>query len=104
MKILFFLVKLRAMTLDEGPTSRDQWIQAFLLVESFKLNWSQGPLDKGPRAKEWQIEAINLHGTLFWRGKNQLVRTQKKTSATTTTRRAPYLENQELGLALGTKV
>ncbi len=48
------VVKLRA-TLDEGPRSRDQWIQAILLVESFKL--VPTPLEEGPRPKKWQIEA-----------------------------------------------
>jgi hypothetical protein len=37
-------------TLDEGPKSRDQWIQAILLVESFKL--VPRPLDEGSRPKK----------------------------------------------------
>ncbi len=36
-------------TLDEGPRSSDQWIQAILLVESFRL--IPRPLDEGPRPK-----------------------------------------------------
>jgi hypothetical protein len=54
-------------TLDEGPRSRNQWIQAILLVPR--------PLDEGPRPKTWKIEAKPTWH-LFWR-KNQLVWTQK---------------------------
>jgi hypothetical protein len=43
------VMKLR-MTLDEGPRSRDQRIQAILLVESFKL--VPRPLDEGPRSSD----------------------------------------------------
>jgi hypothetical protein len=55
-------------TLDKGPRSRDQWIQAILLVPR--------PLDKGPRPLDkWPIEAKPTWH-LFWR-ENQLGRTQK---------------------------
>jgi hypothetical protein len=37
------------VTLDKGPRSRDQWIQAILLVKSFKL--VPKPLDKGSKPK-----------------------------------------------------
>jgi hypothetical protein len=63
---------LRAI-LDEGPRSRDQRIQAILLVESFKL--VPRPLDEGRRPKKWQIEA-KLTWHLCWR-ENQLVQTKK---------------------------
>jgi hypothetical protein len=44
------------VTLEEGLRSRDQWIQAILLVETFKL--VPTPLEEeGPRPKTWQIEA-----------------------------------------------
>jgi len=94
-------------TLDEGPRSRDQWIQAILLVrsrdqwiqaillvESFKL--VPRPLDEGPRPKSGKLR-LNLHGTCLggkinWFG-------PKKNSAK---RRAPDLENQRI--RLGTKV
>ncbi len=42
-------------TLDEGPRSRDQWIQAILLVESFKL--VPKAFRRGSKTKKWQIEA-----------------------------------------------
>jgi hypothetical protein len=76
------------MTLDEGPRSRDQWIQAILLVESFKL--VPRPLDEGPRPKSDKLR-LNLHGTCFggkinWLGPKN---SPKK--------RAPDLENQESG-------
>jgi len=79
-------VTLRA-TLDEDRRSRDQWIQAILMVESFKL--VPRPLDKGPRLKSGKLR-LNLRGTfleeksigldpkavlkgeiLIWRTKNQ---------------------------------
>ncbi len=46
--------RLRA-TLDKSPRSRDQWIQAILLVQSFKI----GPkaFRWGSKTKKWQIEA-----------------------------------------------
>jgi hypothetical protein len=50
------------MTLDEGLMSRHQWIQAILLVESFKL--VPMPLDEGPRPKSGKLR-LNLHGTCF---------------------------------------
>ncbi len=79
------VVKLRA-TLDEGPRSRDQWIQAILLVESFKL--VPMPLEEGPRPKSGKLKlnmAPVLEGKsigsdqntmlkgelLIWRTKNQ---------------------------------
>jgi hypothetical protein len=49
-------------TLDDGPRSMDQWIQAILLVPR--------PLDKGPKTKKWQIEAKPTWH-LFWR-ENQI--------------------------------
>jgi hypothetical protein len=60
--------------LDEGPRSRDPWIQAILLVESFKLVPPR-PLDKGPRPKSGKLR-LNLHGTWFegkinWFGPNK---------------------------------
>jgi hypothetical protein len=77
-----------SVTLDEGPRSKDQWIQAILLVKSFKL--IPRPLDKGPRPNNGKLR-LNLHGTCFggkfnWFG--------PKTSAKT---RAPDFENQESG-------
>jgi hypothetical protein len=77
-----------SVTLDKGPRSRDQWVQAILLVESFKL--VPRPLDEGPRPKSGKLR-LNLHGTCFggrmnWFGPKNSVK-----------RRAPNLENQELG-------
>jgi hypothetical protein len=81
----------------QGPGTRDQWIQAILLVKSFKL--VPRPLDKqGSKTKKWQIEAKPTWH-LFWR-ENQLVRTQKKNNAK---RRAPDLENQEWGYELNSR-
>ncbi len=53
------------MTFDNGPKSKDQWIQAILLVKSFKL--VPRPLDEGLRPKNGKLR-INLDGTYF-RGK-----------------------------------
>ncbi len=64
-------MKLRA-TLDEGPGSRDQCIQAIFLVESFKLVPS--PLGEGPRPKS---ENWRLIWHLFWR-ENHLVGTKRQ--------------------------
>jgi hypothetical protein len=51
-------------TLDEGPRSRDQWIQTILLVKSFKL--VPRPFRQGSKTKKWQIKAKpTCH--LFWR-------------------------------------
>jgi hypothetical protein len=75
------------VTLDKGPRSRDQCIQAILLVQS--LNWSQG--FKGPRPKKWPIE-VKPTWHRFWK-ENQLVLTKKNSAK----RRAPDLENQESG-------
>ncbi len=61
-------------TLDEGPRSRDQWIQATLLVESFKL--IPRPLDEGPRPKSGRLR-LNLLGTCFG-GKINWFRTKKQ--------------------------
>jgi hypothetical protein len=61
-------------TLDEGPRSRDQWIQIILLVKSFKF--VPRPLDKGPRLKSGKLR-LNLHGTCFG-GKDQLVWTKEQ--------------------------
>ncbi len=71
-KKILFCDDLRA-TLDEGPRSRDQLIQAILLVKSFKL--VPRPLDEGPRPKSGKLR-LNLHGTCFG-GENQLVGTKK---------------------------
>jgi hypothetical protein len=84
----YFIVR---AILDQGPRSRDQWIQAILLVESFKL--VPRPLDEGPRPKSGKLR-LNLHGICFggkinWFG--------PKNSAK---RRAPDLENQESGWGL----
>ncbi len=49
-KITLFNVR---STLDEGPMSRDQWIQAILLVESFKS--VSRPLGEGPRPKSGKL-------------------------------------------------
>jgi hypothetical protein len=62
-------------TLDQGPRSRHQWIQAILLVESFKL--VPRPLDEGSRPKSGKL-GLNLHGTCFggkinWFGPKKLV-------------------------------
>jgi len=40
-------------TLDKDPRSSDQWIQAILLIESFKL--IPRPLDEGPRPKSGKM-------------------------------------------------
>jgi hypothetical protein len=75
-------------TLDAGPRSRDQWIQAILLVKSFKL--VPRPLDDGPRPKSGKLKLLTymapfLEGKsigldqktvpkgelLIWRTKNQ---------------------------------
>jgi hypothetical protein len=80
-----YLLIVRA-TLDEGPRSRDQWIQAILLVESCKL--VPRPLDKGPRPKIGKLR-VNLHGTCFGGKINWF---WPKNSGK---RRAPDLENQE---------
>jgi len=76
------------VTSDEGPRSRDQWIQAILLVESFKL--VPRPLVEGPRPKSGKLR-LNLHGTCFGGKFNWL---GPKNSAK---RRVPDLENQEWG-------
>jgi hypothetical protein len=75
-------------TLDQGPRTSDQWIQAILLVEIFKLVWS--PLDEGPRPKSGKLR-LNLHGTCFG---GKINRFGPKNSAK---RRDPNLENQESG-------
>ncbi len=49
-------------TLDEGPRSRHQWIQAILLVKSFKL--VPRPLDEGTWPKSGKLR-LNPHGTCF---------------------------------------
>jgi hypothetical protein len=59
---VWILTSLRA-TLDKSPRSRDQWTQASLLVESFKLV-PRPPLDDGPRPKSGKLR-LNLHGTCF---------------------------------------
>jgi hypothetical protein len=73
-------------TLDEGPMSRDQWIQTILLVESFKL--VPRPLDEGPIPKSGKLR-LNLHGTWF---EGKINWFSWKQSAK---RRAPHLKNQE---------
>jgi hypothetical protein len=69
-------------TLDKGPRSKDQWIQAILLVESFKL--VPRPLNEGPRPKSGKLK-LNLHGT------------KGKSIGSDQENRAPDLENQDLG-------
>jgi len=64
------VVKLRA-TLN-GPRSKNQCIQAILLVESFKL--VPRPFDKGPKPESGKLRLI-WH--LFWR-ENQLVGTKRQ--------------------------
>ncbi len=81
-------------TLHEGSRSRDQWIQAILLVESFKL--SQGLYTEGSRPKSGKVR-LNLHGTSFGGKINWL---WPKNSAK---RRAHDLENQESGYSLLTQ-
>ncbi len=49
-------------TLDEGPRSREDWIQEILLVESFKL--VPMPLNEGARPKGDKLK-LNLNGTCF---------------------------------------
>jgi len=60
-------------SLDEGPRSRDRWIQAILFIQSFKFVLR--PLDEGPRSKSGKLR-LNLHGTLFCK-ENRLVWTKK---------------------------
>jgi hypothetical protein len=62
------------VTLDKDPRSRDQWIQAILMVQCFK--WVPRHLDEGPRPKSGKLR-LNLHGTCFGGKINQLVRTNK---------------------------
>jgi hypothetical protein len=74
------------VALDEHPKFKDQWIQAMLLVESFKL--VPKAFRQGSKTKNWQIEAkpvlerksISADQTnsakrrvpyLIWRTKNQ---------------------------------
>jgi hypothetical protein len=83
-----FLNPILRATLDEGPRSKDHWIQAILLVESFKL--VPRPWNEGPRPKSGKLR-LTYMGTCFegkinWFG--------PKTSCKT---RAPDLENQEWG-------
>jgi hypothetical protein len=54
-------------TLDKGPSSWDQWIQAILLVESFKL--IPRPLDESPRQKSGKLRP-NLHMAPVLEGKS----------------------------------
>jgi hypothetical protein len=61
-------------TLDEGPWSRDEWIQAILLVESFKL--VPKAFKRESKTKKWQIEAKPTWH-LFSR-ENQLVQTERQ--------------------------
>jgi hypothetical protein len=79
--------KLRA-TLDEGPRSRDQRIQAIWLVESSKL--VPRPLNEVPRPESGKLR-LNLHGTYFG-GKITWFRPKNSAKG-----RAPDLENQESG-------
>jgi len=50
-------------TLDAGPRSRDQWIQAILLVKSFKL--VPRPLDEGPRPKSGKLNLLTYMAPLL---------------------------------------
>ncbi len=76
-------------TSDKGPRSRDQWIQAKLLVETFKL--IPRPLDEDPKQKKWQIEAKTYMAPVL-EGKS--IGWDQKNSAKS---RAPDLKNQESG-------
>jgi hypothetical protein len=46
--------KIIRATIEKGPRSRDQWIQAILLVKSFKI----GPkaFRQGSKPKQWEID------------------------------------------------
>jgi len=79
------LLQLRA-TLDKGPRSQDQWIQAILLVESFKL--VPRPLNEGLRPESGKLR-LNLHGTCFG-GKINWFKQNNSAKG-----RTPYLENEE---------
>jgi hypothetical protein len=61
------------VTLDKGPRSRDQWVQAILLVKAFKL--IPRPLHEDPKPKSGKLR-LNPTWHLLWR-ENQLVGTQK---------------------------
>jgi hypothetical protein len=50
------------MTLNQGPRSRDQWIQAILLVKSFKL--VPRPLE-GPRPKSSKLRLETYVAPVF---------------------------------------
>jgi hypothetical protein len=52
---------LRAI-LNKGPRSSDQWIQAILFVESFKL--VPRPLDEGPRPKSGKLRKTYMEPVL----------------------------------------
>jgi hypothetical protein len=74
-------------TLDKAPRSRDQWIQAILLIGSLK-NCSQGLIVQRPKSDKVRL---NLHGTCFEGKINWFGPTNSAE------RRAPDLENQESG-------
>ncbi len=73
-------------TLDEGPMSKDQWIQTILVFKA--SNWSQGLLDEGAKPKNGPLK-LNIHGIYFGGKINWF---KLKNSAT---KRALDLENQE---------
>ncbi len=77
-------------TLDEGPRSRDQWIQAILLVETFKL--VPKAFRQGSKTQKSGNLRLNLHGTSFG-GKINWFGLKKKTVLKW---RAPDLENQRI--------
>jgi len=71
------VVKLRA-TLDEGPGSRDQWIQAILLAESFFIG--PKPFRRGSKTKKWELE-VNmvpvLEGKSFGRDQKTVLKRER---------------------------
>jgi hypothetical protein len=85
---LFLVGYLLRATLNEGPRSRDQGIQAILLVDSFKL--VPKAFRQGSKTKSGKLR-LNVHGTYFG-GKINWFRPENSAK-----RRAPGLENQESG-------
>jgi hypothetical protein len=74
----------------------DQWIQAILLVESFKL--VPRPLDEDPRPKSGKLR-LNLNGTCCFGGKINGFGPNDSAK-----RLAPDLENQESGLGIKVQI
>jgi len=79
----------------KGLRSRDQWIQAILLVKSFKL--APRPFDEGPRPKSGKLSEAKPTWHLFWR-ENQLVWIKKHSA------KKESLQFGEPRIRLGTKV